>query len=65
MTSLTFDIINNSTNAVMESGIKTFPEAQERASALGNCSVKSVYKEFEPKEKTSYAPHRLVAFCSR
>ena len=64
MTSLTFDLIDNSTQRMLASGIKTYPEAREKANYAGDCTIKSVYTEYEPKDKT-YATHRLVAFFDR
>lgn len=64
MTKLTFNLVDNSTGKVIASNIKTFPEAQELASEyIRDCTIKSVYTEFELKEKTKPAKHRLIAFA--
>lgn len=62
MTKLTFNLVDNSTQKVITSDIKTYPEAQELASEyVGDCTIKSVYTETELKEKTKPAKNRLVA----
>ena len=61
MTKLTFDLIDNSTQRVITSGISTYPEAKELASEyIGDCTIKSVYTERELVDHTE-AKHRLVA----
>ena len=62
MTKLTFNLVDNSTNRVIVSNIKTYPEAQELAFEYSrDCSIKSVYTEYELKEQTKPAKNRLVA----
>ena len=63
MTKLTFDLIDNSTQKTITSGIKTYPEAVDLASEyIGDCSIKSVYTEYELKDHTE-AKHRLVIYA--
>ena len=62
MTKLTFDIISNFTNKAILTDVKTYPEAKAQASAIGNCTIKSVYTECEIKDETR-AKHRLIAIA--
>ena len=64
MTKVTFNIIDNRTNKIIDTDYKTYSHAKEIADKLGNCTVKAVYTRAECDKDHTEAKHRLIAQLS-